>query len=103
MSKKAKKATTPSPVVEETTQPKSDPEMKTETETTPVAKERVQSTVANPVKLVWQVAEEMKKADPNVRRKDVVAECIKRGVALHTARTQYQRWSKSQTAKYDSD
>jgi hypothetical protein len=60
----------------------------------PEPKPRVQSTVASPVKLVWQIATDMKAKDPNVRRKDVVDACVKAGVALHTARTQFQRWFK---------
>ena len=50
------------------------------------------STVERPTKAVWHIADEMKAANPNVRRKDVIAECIKRGIANFTARTQYQRW-----------
>lgn len=49
------------------------------------------STIQSPVKVVWAVCEEMKGA----ARKDVVAECTKRGVNVHTAKTQYQRWSAS--------
>ena len=50
------------------------------------------STVERPTKLVWHIADEMKAKNPNVRRKDVIAECIARGIANFTARTQYQQW-----------
>ncbi len=51
------------------------------------------STIANPVREVWRIADEMKTANPNVTRKQVVDECVRRGIAFYTARTQYQRWS----------
>ena len=51
-----------------------------------------ESTVARPCKLVWHIADEMKAANPEVERKEVLAECVKRGVAFYTARTQYQQW-----------
>ena len=54
----------------------------------PKKKEREQSTVGSPCSLVWEIADEMKGA----RRKDVVAACMKAGVAEYTAKTQYQRW-----------
>ncbi len=47
---------------------------------------------------MWTIADEMKTADPNVTRKAIVDECIRRGVAFYTARTQYQRWAKSKKA-----
>lgn len=50
------------------------------------------STIERPTKAVWHIADEMKAANPSVRRKDVIAECIKRGIANFTARTQYQQW-----------
>lgn len=50
------------------------------------------SLVERPTAMVWFIAEEMKQENPNVRRKDVIDECIKRGIAYYTARTQYQRW-----------
>lgn len=55
--------------------------------TTPAVATKSKSTIQSPVKVVWAVCEEMKGA----ARKDVVAECTKRGVNVHTARTQYQR------------
>ena len=36
----------------------------------------------------------MKAANPATTRKQVVEECVRRGIALYTARTQFQRWSK---------
>lgn len=50
------------------------------------------STVERPTKLVWHIADEMFEANPEVRRKDVIAECVNRGIAFYTARTQYQQW-----------
>jgi DNA-directed RNA polymerase subunit RPC12/RpoP len=59
------------------------------------------STVERPTKLVWHIADEMSAANPQVRRKDVIAECVSRGIAFYTARTQYQQWlaTKNGTAK----
>jgi hypothetical protein len=57
---------------------------------TPPVVAKSKSTIQSPVKVVWTVCEEMKSA----ARKDVVAECMKRGVNVHTAKTQYQRWTK---------
>ena len=50
------------------------------------------STVARPTKMVWFIADEMQAKNPAVRRKDVIAECVARGIAFLTARTQYQQW-----------
>lgn len=52
-----------------------------------------QSTVEKPVKRVWAIADEMIAANPSVTRKEVQAECVRRGIASGTARTQYQAWS----------
>lgn len=52
-----------------------------------------ESTVERPCKLVFVVAEEMYAANPNVRRTEVIAECVSRGVAYYTARTQFQQWA----------
>lgn len=41
---------------------------------------------------VWEIAEAMHAADPNCRRRDVHAECVRQGINPSTARTQYQRW-----------
>lgn len=50
------------------------------------------STTERPCKLVWHIADEMKGA----KRKQVIAEAERRGVAYYTARTQYQLWSQCQ-------
>lgn len=50
------------------------------------------STAERPTKLVWHIADEMILANPDVRRKEVIAECVRRGIAFYTARTQYQQW-----------
>jgi hypothetical protein len=50
-----------------------------------------QSTIPNPVKNVHDICNSM----PDARRKDVVAACVEQGIALNTARTQYQVWFKN--------
>lgn len=50
------------------------------------------STVEGPTKLVWFIAEELHAANPSIKRSQVIAECVKRGIAFFTARTQYQQW-----------
>lgn len=50
------------------------------------------STVDRPCKLVYQIADEMLESHPGAKRKDVLAECVKQGIAYYTARTQYQQW-----------
>lgn len=50
------------------------------------------SSIEKPTKTVWRIADEMKKANKDVRRKEVIDECVKRGIAYYTARTQYQQW-----------
>ncbi len=50
------------------------------------------SGIEKPCTVVWDVASAMFAADPNTKRKDVLAECERRGVAFYTARTQYQQW-----------
>lgn len=56
------------------------------------------STCEKPTKAVWNIADEMKAANPAITRKEVVAECIRRGVAPGTARTQFQAWFKANNA-----
>lgn len=51
-----------------------------------------QSTINRPCKQVFWVADEMKAANPKVTRSEVINECVKRGIAYYTARTQYQQW-----------
>lgn len=58
------------------------------------------SSVIKPVKFVWAVADEMNAAAlaagrPAPTRKEVQDECVRRGVASGTARTQYQAWKRS--------
>lgn len=48
------------------------------------------STVSNPVQVVHQLVAEMVKANPQVRRRDLVEAAIKAGCAYYTARTQVQ-------------
>lgn len=48
------------------------------------------SVIGNPVQMVWNIADNMWGA----RRKDIIAECVKQGVAYNTARTQYQAFYK---------
>lgn len=55
-----------------------------------VAPQRL-SSVDKPVKRVWHIADSM----PMASRKDVMAECVRQGVAYGTARTQYQAWFKA--------
>lgn len=55
------------------------------------------SSVPKPTKLVWAIADEMNAAardagQPAPTRKEVQDECIRRGIATGTARTQYQAW-----------
>jgi hypothetical protein len=60
------------------------------------------SNVKNPCKVVWEIAEQAAAKLPEgekPRRKEVIEQCIKAGVATHTARTQYQQWY---TAMYNS-
>ncbi len=54
------------------------------------------SSIERPTKKVWDIAEAMFVANPDTRRKDVIAECVRRGIAFYTARTQYQVWSQLQ-------
>lgn len=65
----------------------------------PVAKEKVAhiretSVVERPTKLVWAIAMAM----PDATRKEVIAECRRRGIAHGTARTQYQLWKAASKA-----
>jgi len=53
---------------------------------------RDRSTVGKPVQLVWAMADEMFAANPAVSRREVIAECVRRGVAVNTAKTQYSAW-----------
>ena len=50
------------------------------------------STTERPCQRVFTIAGDMIKANPDVRRKDVIAACVEAGIAFYTARTQYQQW-----------
>nr|AYD82572.1 hypothetical protein ART_00103 [Achromobacter phage vB_Ade_ART] len=57
------------------------------------------SSVLKPTKLVWIIADEMyaeaqNAGKPMPSRKEVQAECVRRGIASGTARTQFQHWFK---------
>lgn len=57
------------------------------------------STVLKPTKLVWAIADAMYEEarlndEPMPTRKEVQDECVKRGIASGTARTQFQHWFK---------
>jgi hypothetical protein len=51
--------------------------------------ERV-STTTRPCQKVWEIADEMLKADPATKRKAILERCVAAGVAYNTARTQLQ-------------
>lgn len=58
------------------------------------------STIEKPTKRVWHIADEMHAAareagKPAPSRKEVQDECVRRGIASGTARTQYQAWKKA--------
>lgn len=55
-----------------------------------------ESRVENPCRSVWDIAEAMRNENPDVRRKDVIAACVSRGIAFYTARTQYQEFTRCQ-------
>ena len=49
-----------------------------------------ESVIDNPVKMVWEIADRMW----GQRRKDIIEECVRLGIAYNTARTQYQAFYK---------
>jgi len=51
-----------------------------------------ESSIERPCKRVWAIADEMFAANPQMKRKDVLARCVAEGIAFYTARTQYQQW-----------
>lgn len=58
------------------------------------------STTELPTKKVWHIADEMMATNKAAglaapKRKEVIEECVRRGVAYGTARTQYQHWFKT--------
>lgn len=56
----------------------------------PIAVKEVlaKSVIENPVQRVWDIAQQMW----GQRRKDIIAECVRQGIAYNTARTQYQEY-----------
>ena len=50
------------------------------------------SEIDHPCKRVWGIASDMKAANPNIKRGEVLAACVAQGIAYYTARTQYQQW-----------
>lgn len=61
----------------------------------PVVKTRNASTIESPTRKVWAIADELRAANPDVRRKDIMAACEAAGIAFFTARTQIQKWMKA--------
>ena len=57
------------------------------------------STVGSPVKLVWAIASDMRKANPDVPRAEIIKACEAAGIATATAKTQFQHWKKAGEAK----
>jgi hypothetical protein len=57
------------------------------------ADKRERSTVEGAVAIVWDIAADMLKQ--GAARKDILAACVNAGVALNTARTQYQHYRKA--------
>lgn len=64
-----------------------------------VAKAKV-SSVTKPTKLVWEIADDMRKANPDARRKDIIQACVDAGIAYNTARTQFQHYFKACKGEY---
>lgn len=57
------------------------------------------SSIKLPTKKVWDIADNMTAAAAKAgqaapKRKDVIEECVRQGIAYGTARTQYQHWFK---------
>lgn len=50
------------------------------------------STLESPVKACWAIFDELKAANPGLKRKDAIQAAEARGIAYGTARTQYQSW-----------
>ena len=49
----------------------------------------------SPTKIVWQLCDEMTAANPDVKRKEIMARCNEYGIAYNTAATQIQWWRKA--------
>lgn len=57
------------------------------------------SSIKLPTKKVWDIADKMfaeaeKNNNPAPKRKEVIEECVRQGIAYGTARTQFQHWFK---------
>jgi hypothetical protein len=61
---------------------------------TPKGGPREKSSVLNPTKLVWKIADDM--ADKT--RKEVIAACVAQGIHPSTAATQFSKWRKKRLA-----
>ena len=57
--------------------------------TTTKGRSAAPTKATGPVARVWQLASSM----PKAKRKEVIDACVNAGVNIHTARTQYQRWT----------
>lgn len=53
------------------------------------------SSIPKPTKAVWLIADEMIAANPQATRKAIQEECVARGIASGTARTQFQAYKKA--------
>jgi hypothetical protein len=62
----------------------------------PDADIRRKSEIVRPTKLVWDICDAVRKANPEATRKEILEECERRGIAYYTARTQYQVWKSMQ-------
>jgi len=56
------------------------------------AQGKFRSEIESPTKTVWHIADELIERKPEISRKAIVQECVKRGIAYYTARTQVQLW-----------
>jgi hypothetical protein len=59
-----------------------------------------QSSIARPTKKVWAIADAMRahaeeNSAPIPSRSEIIAECIRQGIASGTSATQYQAWKKA--------
>lgn len=68
---------------------------KRSTNKVPASIRRVSETEA-PCNTVHYIASKLFAANPDTKRRDVLAACEKAGIAYYTARTQYQVWREKQ-------
>ena len=57
------------------------------------------SSCASPCKRLWEIAEEMRLANPLCPRKEILARAESEGIHPLTARTQFQAWKKASEGK----